>query len=90
MVGSSSAGKALESLAYRKLRMSQQHPGSRERQQPPGLYEQKQTESVRISQELKASSGSGQQECKSVSRDQNNLGEGYQGQKPPRDGWAGP
>lgn len=86
MVGSSSAGKALEVLADRKLRMSQQHPGSRERQEPPGLYKQERKESVRVPQELKASSGSGHQECKSVSQDHNHLGEGYQGQKLPSDG----
>lgn len=42
-----------------ELRMSQQHPRSRERQEQPGLYEQETKENVRVPQDLNASSGSG-------------------------------
>lgn len=42
-----------------ELRMSLQHPGSRERQQQPGLYEQETKASVIVSQDLNASSGTG-------------------------------
>lgn len=61
-------------LANRKLKMSQQQPGSRDKQSP-GLCEEEHKESVRIPQDLKASSGSRHQEWKSLSLDQNHLAE---------------